>query len=78
MGPHLCRSTRGVHQGDRLGPLLVALAIHCFLLSLRMGVSGCLTKVGLDDGTLVGDTGEVRDTLLAKVREGPDPCGGYI
>jgi hypothetical protein len=65
LGAHLVRATTGLHQGDPLGPLLLAVAIHPPLISKRDGFQGLLQGWFRDDGTLqvVGDTEVVRDVL---------------
>jgi Reverse transcriptase (RNA-dependent DNA polymerase) len=71
VGEHLITASRGVHQGDPLGLLLFALAIHPFLVSIRERFPGILQGWYLDDGNLIGDTDVIRRVIHAVVEEGP-------
>jgi hypothetical protein len=56
-------SATGVQQGDPLGPLLFALVLHPLIHQIRDSCKLLLHAWYLDDGTLVGDSGEVAKAL---------------
>ena len=59
LGSHSLQATSGVQQGDPLGPLLFALAIHPILQAIQQACPDVLQAWYLDDGRLCGDTEEV-------------------
>ncbi|XP_026456108.1 uncharacterized protein LOC113357059 isoform X2 [Papaver somniferum] len=68
---HLLSSTQGVQQGDLLGPLLFALALHPLIEKIA---STCMLDFHawyLDDGTIAGDTMEVSKALKILQEDGP-------
>ena len=64
-------ATTGVQQGDPLGPLLFALALHPLVLILQESCSLPFQAWYLDDGTLIGNTIEVAKALNIIQTEGP-------
>ena len=52
-------SSRGVQQGDPLGPFFFSLALCACCLGLKASLSDCLSVWYLDDGTIVGKKEEV-------------------
>jgi Reverse transcriptase (RNA-dependent DNA polymerase) len=72
VGHHVVMAKTGVHQGDPLGPLLCALAIHPFISSIQAKFLNLKDAWFLDDGTIVGAAAEVAQVLEAVVSEGPD------
>jgi Reverse transcriptase (RNA-dependent DNA polymerase) len=72
VGQSVVMAKAGVHQGDPLGPLLFALAIYPFLLSLQAKFLNLKHAWFLDDGTVVGAATEVAQVLEVVVSEGPD------
>jgi hypothetical protein len=72
VGHHLVSAQRGVHQGDPLAPLIVALAIHPFVRSLSERFKGVLQGWYLDDGKAIGDTSVLRALLEVVITEGPN------
>jgi hypothetical protein len=64
VGNRTIKSSCGVQQGDPLGPLLFAIAIHPLVLRIQSECpSLLLNKWYLDDGTIVGKTDDVRQAL---------------
>jgi len=63
VGREVIWSTRGVQQGDPLGPFLFAAGIQTALDALQPG--GALHKWYLDDGVFVGSVTEVEGVLTA-------------
>lgn len=61
-GPATLQSCMGVQQGDPLGPLLFAAAVHRLALDLKAGPLD-LSMFYLDDGLLAGDIGPVANAL---------------
>ena len=61
-GPATLQSCVGVQQGDPLGPLLFAAAVHRLALDLKAGPLD-LSMFYLDDGLLAGDIGPVANAL---------------
>ncbi|XP_026416496.1 uncharacterized protein LOC113311927 [Papaver somniferum] len=64
-------SAKGVQQGDPLGPLLFALALHPLVLQIAAQCTLDMQAWYLDDGTIVGDTLEVAKALDIIQNEGP-------
>lgn len=64
-------STQGVQQGDPLGPLLFALALHPIALKIAAECTLDLHAWYLDDGTIAGDTLEVAEALRIIQDDGP-------
>lgn len=64
-------SSLGVQQGDPLGPLLFALALHPLILSIKRSCKLEVMAWYLDDGSLIGDTLEVSKALKIIQDEGP-------
>ena len=64
-------SCQGVQQGDPLGPLLFALALHPLIHTINRSCELALHAWYLDDGTIVGDTLTVAKTLDIIRTEGP-------
>ncbi|XP_026383543.1 uncharacterized protein LOC113279040 [Papaver somniferum] len=56
---HILSSTQGVQQGDPLGPLLFALALHTLIEKIASNCTLDFNSWYLDDGTIAGDTLEV-------------------
>lgn len=71
VGQFRIRATSGVHQGDPLGPLLFALAVHPLVLSLRARFPNLIQAWFLDDGSVLGAGEEVSGVLGTVIREGP-------
>ena len=73
-GSHIL-SCSGVQQGDPLGPLGFALALHPILIKIRNRLpSLTVNSWYLDDGTLCGSPGDLRTALDIIEEEGPS-CG---
>jgi len=68
-GTDIIYAHRGVQQGDPLGPLLYALAIHPLLLRLRDKCD--LAAAYLDDVTLQGSPQQVLDAIQIVEEDGP-------
>lgn len=68
---HLLYSRAGVQQGDPLGPMLFALAIHPLLLRLAAISQLHVSAWYLDDGTLAGSQAAVTAGLEAIAAAGP-------
>jgi hypothetical protein len=64
-------SCQGVQQGDPLGPLLFALALHTLVHAINRSCELALQAWYLDDGTIVGDTLTVAKALNIIRTEGP-------
>ena len=64
-------ATTGVQQGDPLGPLLFALALHPLVLQVQENCKLPFHAWYLDDGTIMGDTTEVAKALDIIRSEGP-------
>ena len=64
-------SCQGVQQGDPLGPLLFALALHPLVHAINQACELSLQAWYLDDGTIVGDTLVVARALDIIRSEGP-------
>ena len=70
-GSHIL-SCSGVQQGDPLGPLGFALALHPILIKIRNRLpSLTINSWYLDDGTLCGSPGDLRTALDIIEEEGP-------
>jgi hypothetical protein len=67
----ILRSCQGVQQGDPLGPLLFALALHPLIHVIKQSCDLALQAWYLDDGTIVGDTLMVAKALDIIRTEGP-------
>ena len=64
IGDHTIKSSCGVQQGDPLGPLLFAIAIHPLVLRIQSECPALLlNKWYLDDGTIVGKIEDVHHAL---------------
>ncbi|KAJ0900450.1 putative RNA-directed DNA polymerase [Helianthus annuus] len=64
-------STTGVQQGDPLGPLLFALALHPLITRVQEQCRLLFHAWYLDDGTIIGPVREVAKALEVISREGP-------
>ena len=64
-------SCQGVQQGDPLGPLLFALALHPLILSINKICELTLQAWYLDDGTIIGDTLMVAKAFDIIRKDGP-------
>ncbi|GJS54136.1 putative reverse transcriptase domain-containing protein [Tanacetum coccineum] len=64
-------SCQGVQQGDPLGPLLFALALHPLVQTINQSCELTLQAWYLDDGTIVGDTLMVSKALDIIKNDGP-------
>ncbi|GJZ69890.1 putative reverse transcriptase domain-containing protein [Tanacetum coccineum] len=64
-------SCQGVQQGDPLGPLLFALALHPLVQTINQSCELTLQAWYLDDGTIVGDTLMVAKALDIIKTDGP-------
>ncbi|GJY65899.1 putative reverse transcriptase domain-containing protein [Tanacetum coccineum] len=64
-------SCQGVQQGDPLGPLLFALALHPLVQTINQSCELTLQAWYLDDGTIVGDTLMVSKELDIIKNDGP-------
>ena len=72
LGEESIRSCCGVQQGDPLGPLGFALALHPLAERIKSEVPGLsLNAWYLDDGTLVGSPGDLAAALYIIERDGP-------
>ncbi|XP_026456101.1 uncharacterized protein LOC113357055 isoform X2 [Papaver somniferum] len=67
---HILSSSKGVQQGDSLGPLLFALTLHLLAKKIAMECEIELQAWYLDDGTLIGDTPMVAKDLKIIQDEG--------
>ena len=70
-GEYLLSSSSGVQQGDPLGPMLFALAIHPLVCQLSTIPGIDISAWYLDDGTLVGSQQGVCSALHALHNLGP-------
>ena len=74
-GDHIIRSVCGVQQGDPLGPLGFAMALHPLIQQIHNDVPGLLINSWyLDDGVLCGPYDDLMKTLDIIESAGP-PCG---
>ena len=72
IGHHSILSCGGVQQGDPLGPLGCALALHPIVEKIKREVPGLLINAWyLDDGTLCGCAGDLTSALDIIETEGP-------
>jgi hypothetical protein len=67
---HIMAAT-GVQQGDSLGPLLFALVLHPLIHKIRDNCKLLFHAWYLDDGTIIGDSGEVAKSLDIIRETGP-------
>ena len=78
MGEHTILSCCGVQQGDPLGPLGFALALHPIIEKIKVDVPGLLINAWyLDDGTLCGSVDDLCAALAIIESEGP-PRGLFL
>ncbi|XP_026417474.1 uncharacterized protein LOC113312957 [Papaver somniferum] len=68
---HILSSTQGVQQGDPLGPLLFALALHPLIEKIASNCTLDFNAWYLDDGTIAGDTLEVYQAFKILQDVGP-------
>ena len=72
LGEHTILSCCGVQQGDPLGPLGFALALHPIIEKIKEEVPSLLINAWyLDDGTLCGSVGDLCSALAIIESEGP-------
>ena len=72
LGDHSILSCCGVQQGDPLGPLGFALALHPIIETIKEEVPGLLINAWyLDDGTLSGSLSDLSRALAIIESEGP-------
>ncbi|XP_022007936.1 uncharacterized protein LOC110907233 [Helianthus annuus] len=71
VGDNCIWSTTGVQQGDPLGPLLFALALHPLITRVQEQCRLLFHAWYLDDGTIIGPVREVAKALEVISREGP-------
>ncbi|XP_022032741.1 uncharacterized protein LOC110933848 [Helianthus annuus] len=71
VGSECFRATTGVQQGDPLGPLLFALALHPLILRVQEHCNLPFHAWYLDDGTIIGNAMEVAKALEIINTEGP-------
>ncbi|GJX99628.1 hypothetical protein Tco_0356647 [Tanacetum coccineum] len=64
-------SCQGVQQGDPLGPLLFALALHPLVHTINQSCELTLQAWYLNDGTIIGDTLMVSKALDIIMADGP-------
>ena len=70
---HTIHSCCGVQQGDPLGPLGFALALHPILEKIQADVPGLRVNAWyLDDGTLCGSVSDIAAALTIIEKEGPE------
>ena len=72
LGEHTILSCCGVQQGDPLGPLGFALALHPIVERIKREVPGLLLNSWyLDDGTLCGSPSDIHSALAIIEADGP-------
>ncbi|KAJ0482043.1 putative reverse transcriptase domain-containing protein [Helianthus annuus] len=71
VGNDRIRAFTGVQQGDPLGPLLFALALHPLVLQVQENCKLPFHAWYLDDGTVIGDVVQVAKALEIIGSEGP-------
>ena len=72
LGDHTILSCCGVQQGDPLGPLGFALALHPIVERIKEEVPGLLINVWyLDDGTLCGSADDILKAIAIIEEDGP-------
>ncbi|XP_026413120.1 uncharacterized protein LOC113308884 [Papaver somniferum] len=69
---HTLSTTKGVQQGDPLGPLFFALTLHPLAIKIAARCALDFHAWYLDDGTIAGDTLEVAKALKIIQKEGPE------
>ena len=62
-------SEEGIHQGDRLGPVLFSLGIHNILATIQCKFQGIVVLAHLDDVFLVGSSLDVLDAFASLKQE---------
>ena len=78
LGEHSILSCCGVQQGDPLGPLGFAVALHPIIEKIKREVPGLLLNSWyLDDGTLCGNPSDICSALAIIEAEGPS-CGLFL
>ncbi|XP_026459245.1 uncharacterized protein LOC113359892 [Papaver somniferum] len=70
VGDYHIFSSKGVQQGDPLGPLLFSLVLHQLVRKINVECTLSLQAWYLDDGTIIGDTAEVAKALTVVQTEG--------
>ena len=78
LGDHTILSYSGVQQGDPLGPLAFALALHPLVKQIKREVPGLrLNSSYLDDGTLCGSPAHL-SAALSLLEAGGPPRGLFL
>ena len=78
-GPYSISSCDGVQQGDPLGPLLFALAIHPLVTRIHHEVPGLdLHRWYLDDGVIAGSTADVAKAVAIVTEVCPPDRRGVL
>ncbi|KAJ0925109.1 putative reverse transcriptase domain, exostosin [Helianthus annuus] len=77
VGNECIGATTGVQQGEPLGPLLFALALHPLILRVQNRCKLPFHAWYLDDGTIIGNASEVAKALDIINEEGPS-LGLYL